>query len=75
MLYTWPGDVTTVKVPGHSKLDFLEVKENHLINISTKYTVFKGAANQISVLGQRHIPPNTTKAQKSAPEKEKLLAI
>lgn len=48
------------KVPGNSKLDFLEDKENHLVDISTKNTASKRTTNKISVLVQRDAPPMTT---------------
>lgn len=72
----WPAAFATIKVPGHSKLDFLEDRENYLVDISSKNTAPKGATNQISVLVQRDAPPNdnleklTTDAQQLAQEKE-----
>lgn len=76
MPYTWPAAFATITVPGHIKLDFLEDKENYLVDISSKNTASKGATNQISVLVQRDAPPNdnleklTTDAQQLAQEKE-----
>ena len=40
------GILAIIKVPRYSKLNSLEAKENHLIDISTKHSALKGINNQ-----------------------------
>lgn len=47
-----------IKVPGHSKHDFLEAKGNHFADISTKKAALQGTNNQTSVIVQRDVSPN-----------------
>lgn len=67
-----------IKIPGHSKLDFLEAKGNHLADTPAKNAALKGAnSSQTSVVVQKDTSPNDSleklvrKGQQSAPEKEK----
>lgn len=72
-----PAALIIIKVTGHSKLDPLVAKGNHLTDSSTKNTALKGTNNQTSVMVQRDVPPNddleklTRDVQQLAPEKEK----
>ena len=66
-----------IKIPGHSKLEFLEAKGNHLTDISARHAVLKGTnSSQTSVMIKRDISTNDNleklarEAQKLASEKE-----
>lgn len=37
-----PATLATIKIPGHSKLDSLEAKENHFADISIRNAALKG---------------------------------
>lgn len=53
-----PIDLAIIKMPEHSKLEFLETKINHLADISTKNATLKGTSNsQTSVTVQRDNSP------------------
>lgn len=72
-----PAAVAGVKVPGHSTLDSLEAKGNHLGDVSVKNAAFKGTNNQTPVMVQKDVPPKenlqklTRDAQQLAPERKK----
>ena len=49
-----PASLPIIKILGHSKLDSLEAKRNHLAAISTSNTAFKGTnSSQNSVMLQK----------------------
>lgn len=54
-----PGALA-IKILGHSKLDSLEAKGNHLTDIFPPRTLLslKGINSQTSVMVQRNVPPN-----------------
>ena len=54
--HTLAAALTIIKIPGHSRLDSLEAKGNHLPDISSKITALKGTNGQTSVTVQRHPP-------------------
>lgn len=72
-----PAALAIIKVPGHSKLNSLEAKGNHLTDISAMHTALKGTNNQIFIMVQRDVSRNddlekfTTEAKQLAQEKEK----
>lgn len=72
-----PAALAIIKVPGHSKLNSLEAKGNHLTDISAMHTAPKGTNNQIFIMVQRDVSRNddlekfTTEAKQLAQEKEK----
>ena len=54
-----PATLAIIKIPGHSKLDSLEAKGNHLAAISARNAALKGTnGSQTSVMVQRDISPN-----------------
>ena len=73
-----PAILVIIKIPGHSKNLTLEVKENHLADISIRNAAPKTTSScQTSVMIQRDISPNDNlekmarKSEKLASEKEK----
>ena len=72
-----PVALAIIKVPGHSKRDSLEAKENHLVDTSTRNAALKEInSSQNSVMVQSDISPDhnleklVKKAQLLASEKE-----
>ena len=56
-----PAILAIIKILGHVKLDFLEIKGNHLADISARNAIFKGTNNsQTSVIIHRDISSNDT---------------
>ena len=54
-----PATLPTIQLLKHSKLGFLEAKETHLADISTRTGALKGTnSNQTSNVVQRDISPN-----------------
>lgn len=51
-----PATLAVIKVPGHSKLDSLEAKGNHIADISAKNVALKGTKNQTSVMSKGMLP-------------------
>ena len=47
-----------IKVPGHSRLNSLEAKVTHLIDISAKNSALKETNSQTSVMVQRDVLPD-----------------
>lgn len=46
-----PAGLANIRIPGHSKLDILEAKENQLADISARNAALKGAnSSQTSVM-------------------------
>lgn len=72
-----PVALAVIKVPGHSRLNSLGAKVNHLADIATKNTALKETNSQTLVMVQRDIPPSyylgklIRDTQQLAPEKEK----
>ena len=67
-----------IKIPGHSRLDFLEVKGNHLADTLVRNAPLKGTnRSQTSVIVKKNISPTDSleklsrKAQQLALAKEK----
>ena len=54
-----PAILAIIKILGHVKLDFLEIKGNYLADISTRNAILKGTNNsQTSVIIHRDISSN-----------------
>lgn len=59
-----PAALAIIKIPGHSKLDSLEAKENHLAETSTRNTALKGTnSSQAFVMIQSDISQNANLAK------------